>query len=138
MQLVSEYYKEKVLSLDRKKRKLRELPLGVGEIKIEKDLFFWKLINGKKYIECRSEEEAQYLKVFLESGLIEAYIPKKEAYLKEILPMLLRLKSRHDEIIEDKVDGIISRRIQEQARQKIWHDIFAEIEEDILVEEELE
>ncbi|UCE67144.1 MAG: hypothetical protein JSU85_03785 [Candidatus Zixiibacteriota bacterium] len=137
MQLVSEYYRDKVLTLDRNKRILKELPNGSGEIKIEQDLFFWKLIFGKRYVECRNEEEAKYLEVFLRAGRNEVFVPADESYLREILPQLLYLKRRHDEIIEDRVDGLIYPRIQERARQRIWHKIFMEINdvEYALVEE---
>lgn len=137
MQLVSEYYRDKVLSLDRNRRILKELPNGAGDIKIEQDLFFWKLMSGKRYVECRNEEEAKYLEVFLRAGRNEVFVPADESYLKGILPQLLYLKKRHDEIIEDRVDGLIYPRLQERARQRIWHKIFLEINdvEYALVEE---
>lgn len=139
MQLVSEYYRDRVLSLDKNKRILKELPNGMGEIKIEQDLFFWKLLSGKRYIQCRNEEEAKYLEVFLKAGRSEVFVPADDEYLKEILPQLLYLKRRHDEIIEDRVDGLIYPRMQERARRSIWHRIFRDINdmEDVLVEEEV-
>ena len=138
MQLVSQYYKEKVLSLEKRDRILRELPADSHDVKIEQDLFCWKLYSGKKYIQCRSEEEAKYLRVFLESGRCEVFVPSDEKYLKEILPQLEYLKRRHDEIIEDRIDGLINPRLQERARQKIWSKIFSRIEdmEDVLVGED--
>jgi len=137
MELISEYYRDKVLILDKKERILKELPTGSGEIRIERDLFFWKLISGKTYIECRSEEEAKYLEVFLRAGRNEVFVPADESYLSKILPRLLYLKRRHDEIIEESVDGLLYPRLQERARQRIWFKIFSEINdmEDVLVEE---
>jgi len=137
MQLVSEYYKEKVLSLDKNDRKLVEFPYNFDDTSIEKDLFSWKLISGKQFIECSCEEEAKYLDVFIKAGRREVFVPKNADYLKEILPQLLHLKKRHDEIIEDKVDGLLSRRLQEQARRLIWRKVFRGIEEaeEALVEE---
>lgn len=129
MQLLSEYYKEKVLSLSKRKLASRELPTADGDVRIEQDLFCWRLYSGKKYLECRSEEEAKYLMVFMTSGQNEIFVPKDDLYLKEILPQLLYLKKRHDELIEDKVDGLISLKMQNRARSKVWSDIFALIEE---------
>jgi len=98
----------------------------MGEIRIEKELFFWRLYSGKKYIECKSEDEALYLKVFWEAGLSEVEVPKDEQYLKEILPELIRLKKRHDEIIEDEVDGLLNSKLRQRALNQIWSDIFAD------------
>jgi hypothetical protein len=148
VQLVSDYYKEKVLSLDKKARILRELPRsrkslfldGAADISIDHDFFCWKLKIGKAYIECRSEEEAKYLEVFLRAGRNEVFVPADENYLKEILPQLLYLKKRHDEVIEDRIDGLIYPRMMERGRQHIWRRIFRDIEdlESALIEETYE
>lgn len=124
MQLLGEFYNEKVISLGRDKLYTKELRLRLGEIRIEKELFFWRLYSGKRYIECKSEDEAVYLKVFWEAGLSEVEVPKDEQYLKEILPELTRLKSRHDEVIEDHVDGLLNSKLRQRALNQIWSDIF--------------
>jgi hypothetical protein len=108
---------------------LRELPSLDGDARIEQELFCWRLYTGKQYIECRSEEEATYLMVFLRSGRREVYIPRNDAYLKEILPQLLYLKKRHDEIIEDRVDGLVGQKLRQRARSKVWSDIFLVVED---------
>ena len=123
MQLIGEYYKERVLSLNKKDRATRELPYYDGDTKIEQDFFCWRLYAGKKYIECRSEDETKYLGVFLEGGLSEIEVPVDDGYLHEILPQLLYLKRRHDEIIEDEIDLIPSRKIREAVKNKIWSNV---------------
>jgi hypothetical protein len=123
MKRIGRFYKETVLSLLEDKRFEIKLPYGSGEIKIEKDLFGWKLYCGKKFVECRSEEEARYLKIFLEVGLSSVYVPKDEEYLKSILPELERLKKRTDEIINFHTSGILNKRIREEIRQKVYSEI---------------
>lgn len=120
MQLLGEFYRDKILSLGRNKLITRELPYNHGSNKVMADLFCWRLYSGKKYIKCRSEDEALYLKVFLETGLREVKVPKDDKYLKKIMPQLLYLKRRHDEIIEDELEYINSPRIKETVRNKIW------------------
>jgi len=123
MKRIGEFYKEKVLSLPEKLLIKKELPENCGKIKIEKDLFIWKLYSGKKFIECRSEEEARYLSVFLDAGLREVYVPKDEEYLKNILPELEKLKAKTDEIINFYLDGILNRKIREKIRNEIYMEI---------------
>lgn len=129
MQTLGEFYKEKILS--RKGLTTKNLPSVPGEIKIERDLFGWKLYKGKKYIECRSEEEARYLKVFREAGLCTVKVPRKDEYLKEILPELETLKKKIDEIVDTYTMGILSRKLRQQARSAIWSAIMKEAYEEL-------
>ncbi|MDZ7261700.1 MAG: hypothetical protein ONB05_06310 [candidate division KSB1 bacterium] len=101
----------------------KTLPRNSDEIKIEQDLFSWRLYSGKEVVECRSEEEARYLKVFLEAGMRTIRIPKDEDYLKAILPELEDLKARIDEIINSYLDTVMSRKIREQVRREVWEEL---------------
>jgi len=120
---IGEFYKVKVLSLPKESLVKRELPDNSGKIKIEKDLFGWRLYSGKNFIECRCEEEARYLKVFLDAGLTEVCVPKDDEYLKNILPELERLKIRTDEIINLYISGILNRRLRERIRNEVYMEI---------------
>jgi hypothetical protein len=126
MLLVSQYYQEKVVSLNKEDRYTRELPSREEDIKIEAELFCWRLYSGKKYIECVSEQEAQYLAVFLDAEVSRVEVPKDPEYLKEILPRLLHLKKRHDEIIQDRVDFLLRPKFMRKARYMIWQRIFSD------------
>lgn len=121
MRLIGEYYKEKILS--QKKLKKVELPSNSGEVKVEKDLFGWKLYAGKEFIECDSEEEARLLKIFLEYDMREVRIPKDPAYLKTLVPELEKIKNKTDKIINGALRPILNRKIREKARYEILMEI---------------
>ena len=129
MQLIGEFYREKVLLRDDLIR--RELPYRKGDIRIDQDLFGWKLYAGNQYIECRSEEEARYLKPFLELGFSEVYVPKDEEYLKSILPQWEYLKRRTYEIMDDVLEGVLSRKIRGKVRSAVLAEIL-DVGDDIL------
>ncbi len=123
MQFIGAYYKEKVLSLPKKALSKKELFGSSGEIKIERDLFGWKIYSGKNFIECQSEEEARYLKVFLDLGFTEVYVPKEETYLKSVLLELERLKSKTDEILNSYLETILDRKIRERLKHEVYMEI---------------
>ena len=118
MKTLGEFYREKILS--REDLITRELPNNSGEIKIERDLFGWRLYSGKNFIECRSEEEACYLKVFMDAGMTEICIPKDEEYLKIILPELEHLKTRIDEIINSYLESIMGVKTKAQLKHSVF------------------
>lgn len=120
MKFIGEFYKEKVLSLPKKARTERELPVNLGRIYIEKNLFGFKLYAGKNYVECATEEEARYLKVFLDAGMLEVFVPKDLDYLRSILPELETLKAKADKLINDYLRTILSRKIKEKIKHAVW------------------
>lgn len=71
---LGKFYREKILS--QKYLQAKKLPKHTEKIWIEQDLYGWRLYSGKKHIDCDSENEARYLKVWLESGLDKVKIPK--------------------------------------------------------------
>jgi len=129
MKTIGEYYREKVLSLPKRQLRKVKLPYHPDNLRIEKDLFGWKLFYtrfGRKsefFVECRSEEEARYLKVFFELGEIEVLIPKDEEYLKSILPELERIKNKLDEILGFYMETIMSRKIRERLKSEVYTEI---------------
>jgi hypothetical protein len=123
MKTLGEFYREKILSLGKRALIKRELPNYSGDGKIERDLFGWRLYSGKNFIYCRSEEEARYLKVFLDARMKEIYVPQDEEYLKSILPELEKLKKKIDEIIDFYTDGIINTQIRERVKYEVYLEI---------------
>ena len=64
------FYADKILSLGRENLVKRELVGSscFGELRMEQDLFGWKVYAKRRLFECDSEMEARYLMVFLELG----------------------------------------------------------------------
>jgi hypothetical protein len=130
--LIGEYYKEKVLSLPRKERKKFEIPLNDGVTRIENEIFGWKLYyrkHGRKSeasIGCRTEEEARYIKVFMEIEAREIYIPKDETLIAEILPKLEELKKRTDEVLNEYLSAIMIRKHREKLRFMVYKEVMGE------------
>jgi len=123
MKTLGEYYREQVLSLPESEFVTRELPSNYGETIIKRDLFGWKLYSGKTFIECRSEEEARYLKVFLDAGVSEISIPENDGYLKKILPELEKIKMKIDEIVDEYLESVLSRKIRAQVRHAVYMEL---------------
>jgi len=123
MKTLGEFYKEKVLI--RSDLADREFPEYRGEGEMVRDLFGWKLYSGKNFIECRSEEEARYLKIFFDSGMDIVSIPEDNNYLKTILPELERLKKNIDEIISLYVDGVLNRKLKERVKREVYQELLS-------------
>ncbi len=129
MKLVGELYKEKVLSLPKEQLRHFELPLHDPPTRIVNELFGWKLYYRKlgrkseEHIGCRSEEEARFIKVFLDLEGRELYIPLNDNYLKEIVPEFEYLKRRTDEILGGYLKTIFQRRYREQLRFMVYREV---------------
>jgi len=123
MKTIGEFYYRRVLSLPQEQTKMVELPLRTGEIKIEAGLFEWKLYAGKKWVACRSEAEARYLRVLLDSEMRSVRVPLDDAYLASILPELEQIKARIEEILESELAGVLSRKLREQVRHLVYAEI---------------
>jgi len=93
-------------------------------VEIKNELFGWRLSSGKDHIDCQSEAEAEYLKIWLESGLEEVKVPKDESYIMKILPELKELKERIDRIISDHISSITSQKLQQKILQKLQGELF--------------
>ncbi len=123
MELIGDYYAEKILS--RKDLIERELLGWVcwGGVELQQDLFGWKVHVGKDEFACRSETEARYLRVFLDLGWRKVSVPQDEKYLAEILPRLEYLKRRADEIIDSGLAAVFNRKLKDEVRRKFYRKI---------------
>ncbi len=106
------WYKENILG--RKDLQTKKLPEFEGEPQIEKSLFGWQIKDGKKIIECHSEDEARYLKVWFEVGVKSIKIPKDEKYLTKITKELENCKSEIDDIIESYLGSVLDQKLKSQ------------------------
>jgi len=119
---LGKFYKEKILT--QKPLLTKILPRATSEIKIEQDLYGWRLYySGKRYIECHSAEEARYLKAFLESGVEKVKIPQHNKYLKDVLPEIEGLKTKVTEVINSYLESIVDTKIRERFKHRLWTEI---------------
>jgi len=123
MRTLGQFYREDILSLPPEKLARVDLETNGDETRIVKDLFGWKLYAGSDFIECQSEVEARYLKVFLDSGVTEVCVPKDESYLKTILPKLEARKMKIDEIMNSYLETVLDRKIRERIRYEVFMEI---------------
>jgi len=122
---VGEIYKEQILP--RKDLVTKELPVNGEDSELIKDLFGYKLINGKNTIECDTEEEARYLKIFWDTGITEVKIPKDHTFLKKVLAELEESKRIVDERMAKFMRSILRRQDRERLRREVYAD-FAKYE----------
>ena len=118
MEMIGEYYADKVLSQGRENLATREL-VGYscfGETRMEQDLFGWKIYTKRRVFDCDSELEARYLMIFLELGWREVYVPEDLEYLAEIIPRLDYLKARLDKVLTEGLKRVFGRKIRWEAR----------------------
>ena len=122
---VGEIYKEQILP--RKDLVTKELPVNGEDSELIKDLFGYKLINGKNTIECDTEEEARYIKIFWDTGITEVKIPKDHTFLKKVLAELEESKRIVDERMAKFMRSILRRQDRERLRREVYAD-FAKYE----------
>lgn len=120
--LLGHFYRGKILN--QKNLKTIKFPHTSKEIQIKHDLFGWRLVSGKNHIDCRSEAEAEYLKIWLDSGLEEVKVPKDDDYLSKTLPELKALKEKMDRIIADHISSITSQKLQDKIMQRLQGELF--------------
>jgi len=118
---LGKFYREKILT--HKPLRSRSLPKVSGEIKLEQELFGWRLSSGREHIDCTSETEARYLKVWLEAAQESIKIPKDEDYLKDIVPELESLKQKTDEVFEDYLGSILDSRLRQRLLHQLWQEV---------------
>ena len=113
-------YQEKILT--HKPLRTRSLPKVSGEVKLEQELFGWRLSSGREHLDCASELEARYLKVWLDAGVESVKIPRDEGYLDEIVPELETLKQKADEVFEDYLGSILDPRLRQRLLHQLWQE----------------
>jgi len=117
---LGKFYREKILS--HKPLRSRSLPRVSGEVKLEQELFGWRLSSGRERIDCASEMEARYLKVWLETGLGSIKLPKDEGYLGDIVPELESLKQTIDDVFGDYLGSILDSRLRQRLLHQLWQE----------------
>ena len=123
--LYRKFYDEKVLS--QKELKGVKLFSPMKEPVIDNSLFGWRILAGKNYIQCENEQEARYLKVWLDAGLSdEVKVPTDEKYLKRILPELEKLQTKISKIISEHLESITSQKLRAKIIYHLQRSLFEE------------
>jgi len=126
MKTLGQIYQERVLSRSELARQRLELNQPVASSRIEKGLFGWQLFytrlgSRRRYsVQCVSELRARYLKMLIDIGISEIYIPSDENYLSEVLLELETLKRKIDDVIDHYTTVISSPRIKERIRRGVY------------------
>jgi len=118
---LGKFYQEKILS--HKPLATKSLPRVSAEVKLKQDLFGWRLSSGRQHLDCSSEDEARYLKVWLEAGLESVKMPKDEDYLEEVLPPLEEVKEKIDKTFEAYLSSIVTTKLQQRLRHQLWQEV---------------
>jgi len=115
---LGKFYREKILTHESLRTiTLHKIP---DDIDIGQGLFGWQVILGKERIDCKSKNEAIYLKLLLEAGFEEIKIPKDEGYLEQIIPELKRLKQKADAVFEGHLSSILDPKLREHILHQLW------------------
>jgi len=120
-EMLGKFYEEKVLSQEPLYTKT--LPKATDEIEIKQSLLGWRLYSGKNNIDCASDLEARYLKVWLEAGMEEIKVPKDEVYLKTITHELESLKAKIDAVINAHLSFIANVKTRDRILRQLWLEI---------------
>lgn len=118
---LGKFYRENILTL--KPLIIKELPPISGKVKIDHRLFEWRLYCGKKFVECRSELEARYLRVFIDTGIESVKLPGDNKLLEYLVPQLEEIKSRMETSIKSELESIMSAKTRERLRHLLWAEI---------------
>jgi len=121
--LFGEFYKEEILTFGKLKEKELIGSICPGETELVQDLFGWKVIFGKHQIDCDSELEARFVRVFTELGWRSVQVPQDENYLAKILPELEANKQRADELYKKREKTIFSRKLRQEVKMKFYRKI---------------
>jgi len=105
-----------------------DLPERAEPVEIEKSLFGWRLKIGKKVIDCSSEVQARYLRVFTEMGWDKAVVPKDSDYLSSIIDQWEHLFS----IVQATLEEYTSSILQNKTRDLLTHTVWAKIREQMV------
>jgi len=102
-----------------------DLPKPEEPIEIENLLFGWRLKIGKKAIDCSSETQARYLRVFAEMGCDQTLVPKDDTYLSSIVNHWESLFEKAQAALQEHTSSIL----QNKTRDLLIHTVWATLRE---------
>jgi hypothetical protein len=96
------------------------LPERAEPIEVENFLFGWCLKSGKKVIDCSSEAEARYKRIFLEMGWDRAMIPKDNVYLSSIINRWETLFEKTQTVLQEHTSSILQKKTRDLLIYTVW------------------
>lgn len=118
---LKKWYEEKILT--RNDLEIKEFPDLGNNLKIEKGLYGWKIKGDKGFLQCTSEAEAEYLKIWIEIGTKSISIPKNETYLSKAAEELKNLKKEIDDLIDSYLGSVLDNKLKSQIIYRVWQSI---------------
>jgi len=118
---LGKFYRQRILT--QKKLTMRRLVRTRGKTKIEAGLFGWRVYSGRLHIDCSSETEARYLRVWTDVGLDKVKMPKDANYLEQIISDLESVYKKNQATIESYLESIVDVRTQDKIRDLIWQEM---------------
>ncbi len=97
-----------------------DLPERAEPIEVENFLFGWCLKSGKKVIDCSSEAEARYKRIFLEMGWDRAMIPKDNVYLSSIINRWETLFEKTQAVLQEHTSSILQKKTRNLLIYTVW------------------
>ncbi len=97
-----------------------DLPERAEPIEVENFLFGWCLKSGKKVIDCSSEAEARYKRIFLEMGWDQAMIPKDNVYLSSIINRWETLFEKTQAVLQEHTSSILQKKTRDLLIYTVW------------------
>jgi len=114
------FYKKNILN--QKKLRTVKLPkIALNFIPhIDKELMGWRLYYSKKdFIICDTEEEACFIKVFLDFEIEELSVPSDTNYLFSIISNLENLKKKIDNVINESIETIYNTKLKNNLKHHL-------------------
>lgn len=118
---IGKFYKENITSL--RKLVIRNLIPRRGKVELVQDLYGWQVQSGGKGIICKVEDEAKYLKIFVEMGFEEIEMPLEKAELQKVLPDLISIKDSHNTVMKVYLNSIVNKKLRTSLENKIWREL---------------
>ncbi len=75
---------------------------------------------GRKVIDCLSETQARYLRVFVEMGWGKAPVPKDNGYLAKIIDQWENLFKKTQETLEEYTSSILRNKTRDLLAHTVW------------------
>jgi type I restriction-modification system DNA methylase subunit len=104
-----------------------DLPKRAEPIEIENSLFGWRLKIGNKVIDCSSEAQARYLRVFAEMAWDQAMVPKDDVYLSSIINQWEDLFEKIQVTLQEHTSSILQSKTRDLLVHTVWTKLWEEM-----------